>query len=361
MKISIYDKLLEYKVDILRELSRLLALKNYSKLKKKELVDKIAERILEIDHAELMFLLCEDNELELFEAACEGEITVNEDEIESFDFLYGKGYVYVSKELKVTVPEEVKEVYQVLNTEEFKAKRERFQLVSDYCRAAIGLYGAITIEKLIEIFNSHNEVPVTEEELMDVCEGSAIKNDIFDFHDGYIADIELLESGEYEKLLEEQGDKPYYIPDKNEFLKYKEDVYYELTPQFKKLKETILNLELTKDEKVAESICEGVQIAIILGAQVDDLFEEFEYKGVTIKNKKQVDKLLPHMANLMNNTRGPWNRGYTAKELDVINGENKIVEFPIAPIREDATEKIGRNEPCPCGSGRKYKVCCGRQ
>lgn len=23
-------------------------------------------------------------------------------------------------------------------------------------------------------------------------------------------------------------------------------------------------------------------------------------------------------------------------------------------------EKIGRNEPCPCGSGKKYKQCCGR-
>ncbi|CAK7009663.1 MAG: hypothetical protein EUB_01648 [Eubacterium sp.] len=23
-------------------------------------------------------------------------------------------------------------------------------------------------------------------------------------------------------------------------------------------------------------------------------------------------------------------------------------------------EKIGRNEPCPCGSGKKYKKCCGR-
>lgn len=22
--------------------------------------------------------------------------------------------------------------------------------------------------------------------------------------------------------------------------------------------------------------------------------------------------------------------------------------------------KVGRNEPCPCGSGRKYKVCCGK-
>jgi preprotein translocase subunit SecA len=22
--------------------------------------------------------------------------------------------------------------------------------------------------------------------------------------------------------------------------------------------------------------------------------------------------------------------------------------------------KIGRNEPCPCGSGKKYKKCCGK-
>ena len=22
--------------------------------------------------------------------------------------------------------------------------------------------------------------------------------------------------------------------------------------------------------------------------------------------------------------------------------------------------KIGRNDPCPCGSGKKYKFCCGR-
>ncbi|ENW2938446.1 YecA family protein, partial [Neisseria gonorrhoeae] len=23
-------------------------------------------------------------------------------------------------------------------------------------------------------------------------------------------------------------------------------------------------------------------------------------------------------------------------------------------------EKTGRNDPCPCGSGRKYKACCGK-
>jgi preprotein translocase subunit SecA len=29
------------------------------------------------------------------------------------------------------------------------------------------------------------------------------------------------------------------------------------------------------------------------------------------------------------------------------------------PVRRDAP-KVGRNDPCPCGSGKKYKACCGR-
>ena len=27
------------------------------------------------------------------------------------------------------------------------------------------------------------------------------------------------------------------------------------------------------------------------------------------------------------------------------------------PVR---SEKVGRNDPCPCGSGKKYKKCCGK-
>jgi uncharacterized protein YecA (UPF0149 family) len=31
---------------------------------------------------------------------------------------------------------------------------------------------------------------------------------------------------------------------------------------------------------------------------------------------------------------------------------------PPAPIVRKG-DKVGRNDPCPCGSGRKYKKCCG--
>ena len=33
---------------------------------------------------------------------------------------------------------------------------------------------------------------------------------------------------------------------------------------------------------------------------------------------------------------------------------------PVAPIRNES-QRVGRNEPCPCGSGRKYKKCCLRK
>ena len=32
--------------------------------------------------------------------------------------------------------------------------------------------------------------------------------------------------------------------------------------------------------------------------------------------------------------------------------------FPTMPYI--APPKVGRNDPCPCGSGKKYKNCCGR-
>jgi uncharacterized protein YecA (UPF0149 family) len=33
-------------------------------------------------------------------------------------------------------------------------------------------------------------------------------------------------------------------------------------------------------------------------------------------------------------------------------------EYAPAPMRRPAP-KVGRNEPCPCGSGKKFKKCCG--
>jgi preprotein translocase subunit SecA len=38
--------------------------------------------------------------------------------------------------------------------------------------------------------------------------------------------------------------------------------------------------------------------------------------------------------------------------------ENAHAQNSIQIVR--STPKVGRNDPCPCGSGKKYKNCCGR-
>jgi len=30
------------------------------------------------------------------------------------------------------------------------------------------------------------------------------------------------------------------------------------------------------------------------------------------------------------------------------------------PVQRAPQKTVGRNEPCPCGSGKKFKSCCGR-
>ena len=38
------------------------------------------------------------------------------------------------------------------------------------------------------------------------------------------------------------------------------------------------------------------------------------------------------------------------------DGEWRFVSGGAIPA---TSQKVGRNEPCPCGSGKKYKKCCG--
>ncbi|MBR2430442.1 SEC-C domain-containing protein [bacterium] len=38
---------------------------------------------------------------------------------------------------------------------------------------------------------------------------------------------------------------------------------------------------------------------------------------------------------------------------------SKVFDIISTPqTNETSFEKVGRNEPCPCGSGKKYKNCC---
>ena len=44
-----------------------------------------------------------------------------------------------------------------------------------------------------------------------------------------------------------------------------------------------------------------------------------------------------------------------------IRSEQEVAEAEAADVQRDlAQANIGRNDPCPCGSGKKYKYCHGK-
>ncbi|MDE8735483.1 SEC-C metal-binding domain-containing protein, partial [Eubacteriales bacterium DFI.9.88] len=54
---------------------------------------------------------------------------------------------------------------------------------------------------------------------------------------------------------------------------------------------------------------------------------------------------------------------YGLPQWEKLLSEEKRQEFVKAYKKSKTVvkgEKIGRNDPCPCGSGKKYKNCCGR-
>jgi len=46
---------------------------------------------------------------------------------------------------------------------------------------------------------------------------------------------------------------------------------------------------------------------------------------------------------------------------DYENIEEKSDNFSKRRFTVVDTKKVGRNEPCPCGSGKKYKYCCEKK
>lgn len=84
---------------------------------------------------------------------------------------------------------------------------------------------------------------------------------------------------------------------------------------------------------------------------------------------QEFSELARILANISNTTRHDANWGFTPNEMVAMHGYGDIMDLSATPfgfatnpntpiIRGEV--KIGRNDPCPCGSGKKYKKCCGR-
>ena len=51
---------------------------------------------------------------------------------------------------------------------------------------------------------------------------------------------------------------------------------------------------------------------------------------------------------------------FMASELASNRAPANVMRWAAAQKRQEALENAGRNDPCPCGSGKKFKHCCSK-
>ncbi len=85
--------------------------------------------------------------------------------------------------------------------------------------------------------------------------------------------------------------------------------------------------------------------------EIDREVVEFVYK-IQLQQTEEAEKRAETEKKMVEIHDTAVNMGYTGM------GEAARPQAKQKPIRR-TTKKIGRNDPCPCGSGKKYKHCCG--
>lgn len=71
----------------------------------------------------------------------------------------------------------------------------------------------------------------------------------------------------------------------------------------------------------------------------------------------QTEERLKEVSSIFEENGWKFIAGLEPDEPEDISDLELLLNTP-KPVK--AEKKIGRNEPCPCGSGKKYKKCCGR-
>ena len=227
------------------------------------------------------------------------------------------------------------------------------KLLDSYARAAVNLYGIISCEDFVDIFNKQNIDQTTDKEIHILLLPLVLKNGWYCFYKEHIVHYLFFDNFDHaDHLLKQQADKPRYIPEKDEFLKYIIEDYTD-NDHWRDVRFFVW--DVFGCSKNSSEFYEEVRSYITYGDGIRELGSILDSHNLIFDGEKQLEEFINLIMTAKNNTRIWENNGYTPSELyEIISKNNEnIVKFPILQ-----RPQIGHNDLCPCGSGRKYKKCC---
>lgn len=317
-------------------------------------------------------------EIELFLKLMNGHPVTEMEVAQAADFYVPKGWVFLFAEddlANPVVPGELREkTIAALQDPKIQEAMGLILAARLSLSAAVNLYGVFsreTLKKLIlEGMLEIGTDGLDEQDIQYMRKLEEVLEKIIDRlcrreDENYWCDKEWIISEdfetkqEYRRFLRQNDGKKYCILSRKEINYYAEEQVDRKNPAYKQLFSELT--QLLAGRSTADNVMYELEYKVVeKDLNYAGILDTLKYYGVWFSNVAK-EESFARLSNDWIYTVKKWsNRGFSDKELGKAKAEVSLAPLS-SQVRQPAYKKIGRNDPCPCGSGKKYKKCCGRE
>ena len=366
------DYLKAYSKDELVRAAAQLCL-TYSKLSKEALVDKLYEEMRKPETLAKRFALMPNESIKAFEAALEKECflpTPKEAELLMPFIMMGCIVNYADNAMEV--PPEIRSVYAEINTPEFQSKRQKLSWLLD-CEEAFSILHVVSpVEIFHKMYTQKRGFKISMDEFRALFDEIPSNFNQCVIRGERIILRDVLQDKFYLKLEESQKKFDFYIPTPKEVTALAEARYLRDEPTYKALYK-FMREELKQPSLYAHLWCYEAYNTFNAGETVHKLLEAIKQKNEGLAKAGHPEKQLLFAEQAQENrfkalaikaceegTRMYCLRGNTLAASNLTLVEQEPPKTGNDRVGAKA-KKVYPNDPCPCGSGKKYKKCCGKK
>ena len=412
------EYLTKYTKEELLDQARSFEIKKCSGLRKADLINRIVDTFCAEEMLRSRLACLTKEQMDLFRKACISPTAVSVNEVVDAMQLcrYWIGY-FEDPTDRFCVFEDVAVAFSKIDDKAFQLKQCRKGWLVKCIHFFIQYYGIAPIEVIYEMYRQKVKDSIDEMigmlwempvDIVESClftmdklgmEGWPKENPLYS-EKGIFVHLQLFEDAEFDYLLRQQMDKDFYIPSAQQIDEICRIGYEASSSAYKKL-ESFFTKKLKFSYEQAVTWCLQVWANSYEGESPSKIINKMTEANIEFE-EKMINELLELLVAAHNNTRMKKNRGYkpsemvrkksvdkmptivpassnaaailkdAAPQLEAmgvpvdLNGNTDVIQttmFPSGlngePIRVE--KKIYPNDPCPCGSGKKYKKCCGKK
>lgn len=359
----------------LKQILDLYGVKLPSAAKKQEMADRAQD---EIKSHVLTYFRGEGAELKdtMQDIIRNGLVVSDSSRLQQIQPLVERGFVFLTSEgedARVVVPINVRTIMEFVDesrttagTEEYPAEEravkeactDRTQMEEElihYAASLANMYGVYPANQLKEVWDFNHQRGVSPNEITRALEKSG-DSDGFYISDSYLV-VNILKSVEdYVNVLASlKRSDMYYYPPEDVIEEFADGPVYKVAPEYYFLRSYLGRK--CGGEEAAEALLQKLFLVCARDAAANEVIGFLKTEGVEFDDLEDLNRFTYLYTCWFYELRIWSCKGYKPSELkpEKLAQRNFVHAEGVNPKKIRLT---GRNEECPCGSGKKFKKCC---